>query len=469
MPGSVVTGFLLLLFCSCGAQQKITSSDTVVEAKEWLKDEDGHVRYKDWRPYASRTMERLGGFRPSAASLCHYGGNTEMHQPATGFFHTRSINGRWWMIDPHGHPVVVNAVNSIRIGKSAAAAASVSERFGDKSHWCSATIDSLRSLGFNAAGSWSDTAALLAYNRSTTTPFAYTTQLNLLSGFAASQRKANPAGGKRSILLHLLDEQFPAYCAQQLRQLAYLKNDPSLLGHFSDNELSFTRKELQFMLSKTDTADIAYRQCLGWMRNRNMLAASLSDEQQDEVLGWLASQYYQVVGSSIRKYDPQHIYLGSRLHGSVKNNRYVYTAALPYIDVISVNYYGNWQPSGEQLARWMQWGDKPFFITEFYTKGADTGMPNSSGAGWIVRNQADRGVHYQNFCLSLLAAQNCIGWHWFRYQDNDATDSSADESNLDSNKGMVDIRYGYYLPLTARMRQLNLNKYALVEYFDKSR
>jgi hypothetical protein len=54
-----------------------------------------------------------------------------------------------------------------------------------------------------------------------------------------------------------------------------------------------------------------------------------------------------------------------------------------------------------------------------------------------------------------------VGWHWFRYQDNDPTDPKADPSNNDSNKGLVNNRYEIYLPLAEKMIELNRNAYGL--------
>ena len=139
-----------------------------------------------------------------------------------------------------------------------------------------------------------------------------------------------------------------------------------------------------------------------------------------------------------------------------------------YSDIISINYYGAWTPSEERMKQWGEWTGKPFIITEFYTKGVDTGFPNLSGAGWQVKTQYDRGKAYQNFCLGLLESKNCVGWHWFKYQDNDPDNKNPSAgSNNDSNKGMVDNFYGYYAPLVNKMQQLNINRYRLIEYFDK--
>jgi hypothetical protein len=95
-------------------------------------------------------------------------------------------------------------------------------------------------------------------------------------------------------------------------------------------------------------------------------------------------------------------------------------------------------------------------------------MANTSGAGWTVATQQDRGWFYQNFTLGLLETGVCVGWHWFKYLDNDPTDTTVDPSNRDSNKGMLTAQYEPYRPLTDAMRQLNEHAYRLADYFDRA-
>ena len=120
------------------------------------------------------------------------------------------------------------------------------------------------------------------------------------------------------------------------------------------------------------------------------------------------------------------------------------------------------------MKNWGDWSGKPFMITEFYTKAMDSGLANTTGAGFTVRTQQDRGYAYQNFCLGLLQSTNCVGWHWFKYQDNDPTASGVDPSNVDSNKGLLNTDYKWYMPMIKYMKQLNENVYSLVDYFDKN-
>jgi len=74
-------------------------------------------------------------------------------------------------------------------------------------------------------------------------------------------------------------------------------------------------------------------------------------------------------------------------------------------------------------------------------------MPNRTGAGWLVHTQDDRGIFYENFVLTLLESKSCVGWQWFKYQDNDPDDPHAESSNKDSNKGIVDRYYKAYTSL----------------------
>jgi hypothetical protein len=93
-------------------------------------------------------------------------------------------------------------------------------------------------------------------------------------------------------------------------------------------------------------------------------------------------------------------------------------------------------------------------------------MANTSGAGWLVKTQRERGQFYENFTLGLLQSKVCVGWHWFKYIDNDPDDKTVDPSNIDSNKGVVNNRYVPYQPLLDSMKRLNQRAYGLISFLD---
>ncbi len=118
------------------------------------------------------------------------------------------------------------------------------------------------------------------------------------------------------------------------------------------------------------------------------------------------------------------MYLGCRYTSQQLEEQVLFRAIGQYADAVSINYYSGWAPDSASMTMWEHESGKPFIITEFYVKAEDSGMPNHTGAGWLVHSQADRGFFYQNFVLTLLQSGKCVGWHWFKYQDNDPLDPS---------------------------------------------
>jgi hypothetical protein len=138
-----------------------------------------------------------------------------------------------------------------------------------------------------------------------------------------------------------------------------------------------------------------------------------------------------------------------------------------HLPVIAMNVYGDWTPT-ETVRKWEQWSGRPMMATEWYAKAQDApGLANKTGAGWNVKTQRDRALFYQNFTLALLEARGCVGWHWFKYADNDPANPKADPSNLDSNKGIVNCAYQPYAELLDAMQALNAQVYPLTAFFDR--
>jgi hypothetical protein len=465
---SFLFSFIGLISFSSRCQTSIFSRDTTIEAKIWSKDSLKQVKYSNWKPFATGKLDWIAKYVPvSGYTHCKYGGNAFFKYTSTGFFHTAKINNRWFVIDPEGHTFYVTAVNSIRPGTSTNNDKALQKQFGSTAGWATATFQQLQKLGFNTAGSWSDGETIKQFNLSTDHPIAYCPQLNLLSGYVREASKKNPSRKNTSVLAFIMDDDFETYCNKKAEVLTESKNDPNVLGYFSDNEIAFTYTEINALLKAENTGSASAEQLFQWMKEKGVDEKTITRAQKEEFIGMLTAHYYKTVSAAIKKFDPNHLYIGSRLHSSAKNNSYIFKAAEPYIDIISINYYGDWEPRDQYLKDWKAWSNKPFFITEFYTKGEDAGMANSSGAGWIVKTQTDRGLHYQNFCIKLLQNTQCVGWHWFRYQDNDPSDTSADQSNQDSNKGLVNTEYKPYENLTQLMLQLHSNIYSLTSFFDK--
>ncbi len=461
-----ITNFIclfLILIVSCVSSHTVpVCGKTSIEARQWSKV-DGVVNYSDWKLFHATTMEDLKGFkRNSASPETIYGSDQRKEFKATGFYYTTLDGDRWWIVDPAGNANLNVAVNGVRPGSSARNEKSLLEKFGSEESWITRTQQDLRATGFNGTACWSEIPLVKYGNQHCSTPLSYTLMLSLWSGYQKQAKKNHSQGTS----FNVFDAEFETYADNQAQKLVETRDDPMLLGYFSDNELTFNPDILDEYLSAGDSNNPNYKAAKSWIDRQGVTRENVTDLQRQQFLGVVADHYYKVVTGAIKKYDHNHMYLGSRLHGKPKHNEYIIAAAGKYCDILSINYYGQWEPSPKHFTEWRKWSGKPVIITEFYVKGDDSGLPNMSGAGWRVKTQEERGIFYENFCIKLLQMKNCVGWHWFRYMDNDPTDTTADESNNDSNKGIVNNYYEYYQPLTHHMKELNDNRYNLVRYFD---
>tara|TARA_R110002096_G_scaffold111394_1_gene243134 strand:- start:26785 stop:28263 length:1479 start_codon:yes stop_codon:yes gene_type:complete len=469
---------LLFVFFGCKETTKASKENTslnsiLVDAKVKVYNKDGTRSYKDYQPFKTRTIELLSGYKPSNSEtkLSKFGG--ALNQPtnyATGFYHVKKIGDRWWGIDPLGYKYFNIALNSINTGKSERTKAALTKKFKTKENWIEETIHMLQENGFNCAGSWSDIEAIVETNKSLEKPFPYTVNWNFMSSYGRKRGGTHQQPGHTGYpndAIFVFDPEFETFCDEHAKKLLQYKDDPNLFGHFSDNEMPFKFTALENYLS-LPANDYGHKAAIKWLKDQGITKEEITDQHRELFMAFVADRYFSIVSKSIKKYDPNHMYIGSRFYSSEKNYAEFMKTAGKYLDVISNNYYNHWTPDTEDMNNWVKWTGKPFIITEYYTKGEDSGMGNTSGAGWIVRTQKDRGLFYQNYNLALLESKNCVGWHYFKYQDNDPTAKGVDPSNIDANKGIVSNEYEVWKPMMEKMKELNTNVYSLIAYFDSN-
>jgi len=423
----------------------------------------------EWKPYPTRTLEDLPPPIHDLVdtNLSRYGGWEVRPGPGTGFFRTTKLNGRWWLVDPEGHLFLHKGVASVRTTETPGATAEFNRRFGSLTNWAGETTALLRDHGFNGLGGWSNTEVLCEARP----PLVHTRLLNFMGTYGRQRggtyQKPGHLGYPNDCIF-VFDPAFARFCDEYAQQLTTTKDDPWLLGYFSDNEMPLPRSALRKYLSLPEN-DPGHEAARNWLRARHGARATVNDitpRDEGDFLAVVVDRYFSLVARAIKKHDPNHLYLGARFHGADLREPEIFRACGPHVDVVSVNYYGAWTPVRERLEMWEREAGRPVLITEWYAKGADSGLPNFGGAGWLVKTQEDRGWFYQNFALALLESKVCVGWHWFKYMDNDPADSRADPSNQDSNKGIVSNRYVAYTPLLDAMKALNDRAYLLTTFFD---
>lgn len=409
---------------------------------------------RKWRTYTTRTLADLKGFAPAAkVALGKYGGLASVTLRATGFFRTEKVRGRWMLVDPDGHPFISMGLNSVnpetRYNK-----ANFAKAFTGQAQWAEKTGAMMRRTGLNTLGCWSQWQTFRKLER----PWVYTQQWNFMSAYGSKRGRTHWRPGNTGYaggVIYVFDPEFETFCDGHAKQLAATKDDPYLLGHFSDNEMPLRREMLDLYL-KMPPGDPGRAAAVKWLKARGRTMSKFGDADREAFLEVVVARYFRIVGRAIKKHDPNHLYLGARLHGGAKYLQAVHKGAGPYVDVVSVNYYSRWTPERERMDQWAAWSGKPFLVTEWYVKGVDSGMKNASGAGWLVKTQADRGRFYQHFALGLLGHPGCVGWHWHRYADN-----AAGRAGGTSNKGLVGLTYRPYGPLRDAMAQLNGQVYTL--------
>jgi hypothetical protein len=424
---------------------------------------------QEWVDYPTRTIEHLKGYqRKDDRKFGEFLGISSDQTTKTGFWHIEKHDGRFWLVDPDGNLNIHRAVCSVTVGSGEHQKKVFAEKFGTKSVWADETVKLLRSHGFNGTGSWADMTALGAASSHSSTPLGHTYNLALMSQYGMDRTVQVP--GHRAYpndCIFVFEPEFERFCDTSVaRQVANLKDDPNLLGYFTDNELPFKMNALEGYLKMENPGDPGRRAAETWLADRNKTKEQIEDSDRWAFLGYLGETYSAITAKAIRKHDPNHLILGPRLYSDNRSRAMLMKGIAKHIDVISFNYYGVWTPLEEHTKGWAEWTGKPFMVTEWYTKGEDSGLPNKTGAGWNVKTQRDRGLFYRNYTLALLECGNCVGWHWFKYQDNDPTHKNPEPSNIDSNKGIVDNDYRPHKDLMDQMKQINEQVFDLIEYFD---
>ena len=389
-----------------------------------------------------------------------YGSDSRIKTDATGFFYTKKIDGRWWIIDPDGYAGIDMSVTSMP------------DMDETKANWA---FNLLRKNGYNGTGNFlgKENMTKVSFSDKYAEKLSYTRRRNFYQSYRVERQKnyETPTVVKNNPqnYVTIFDPEFVAFADNFASGFANYKNERDLLGYFSDNEINFTEDQLKLFLTVLPVTDPNYLAAMDYLNekglDKNWVIANYDNIPviRNEFLTIIMERYFSVVTAAIKKYDPNHMYLGTRLHGKSRDSETCVTVSSKYCDIISVNYYNYVFPS-DQIAsptkwgKWLQQYDKPCMITEFYAKEYSSTYPNQPGAGFYTDDQNGRGIFYQSSCLDVLRSKYYVGWHYFRWQDDPLPNFS--------NKGMVNLSDQEYVGMTAHMEELNRQVYHLIDYMD---
>lgn len=420
-----------------------------------------------WQAHATRTLAGLDAYSAtSAPAVDRWGGRLD--QPAanaTGLFRTEQIGDRWWLITPEGHRFWNIGINAVRVPRGAATSTSA---------FATQVARDLRELGFNGTGNFSASELHTAAD-----PLPWTIRLNVISSFAQAHHQTYPTSGHTGFTeqcFPVFHPDFPAWAREQVKILAATANDPSVLGIFTDNELqcSVDLLDRHLRLPASDPyLGPGRAAALAWLQARGRSAdpKQLTKEDRYAFIAYLFETYLRIVHDAIRAVDPHHLILGPRfnVHRGQFDNPAFWRAVGPWLDVAAVNYYSEWGPQRDQIQAWSEAMQRPVMLTEWYAKAMDAPkLANTNGAGWVVHTQADRAKYYQHFALAAFETPALVGFHYFKFADDDA-DSVALDSAGGANKGMFKADGTPWPELQAAAREVNRQLYPLLDFFDARR
>jgi hypothetical protein len=148
---------------------------------------------------------------------------------------------------------------------------------------------------------------------------------------------------------------------------------------------------------------------------------AMRDDMRVFVLA-LARRYFQTVRDALKKYDPNHLYLGSRFAGYTPES---VKACAEFCDVMSFNIY-------QRSVKHAQWQfldnlGKPVIIGEFHMGAIDRGMFHPGLVS--TPNQTARAASFVNYVRSVVDDAVFVGCHYFKYNDEPLTGRPGDGEN----------------------------------------
>ncbi|MFF0290733.1 hypothetical protein [Streptomyces sp. NPDC005262] len=443
----------------------------------------------------------LAGVTPDTTKYDQYGGVKALGSSSTestGFFRLeKDAQGKWWFITPDNYKFILKGVDSTsatdwgyatvvkdsggrQLGKFSAlpdeatyAAAYSSDRkemsfvkanlmrkygaTGWESTWRDITKKRLIKWGFNAQSKWSRDGGL---------------QMPWIGQITA------PAPDKvKRITSYAIDPFDPAFATELDKQLGPTTsivranaNSPWLIGYYFDNERGWDDSVMTTMLNGTPTqypakaAFVAHMiDTYGLTETDNKLGTPGATQQEletrqlagnvptgsalrTEFIGEASKAYYSTVQAAIRKYDPNHLFLGSALVPGWRSTLAWEVCGREFVDAISLDVYSN---SADYLDKYEPY-DTPVLNLEHSFNVHDRGLRSINGS---VRadDVADRGTMHQQFSWGQAESPVFVGSGWFSYYDQAVTGRASDGENYDF--GLVNQQDQPYTAMTDVMAQ----------------
>ncbi len=480
-------------------------------------DTFGQYRHKDWPGKVHSLAELQERRAEESAELAANAGPSDWDKfgglakgpqlPATGFFRTEKVDGKWWLVDPAGHLFWSHGIDCVRMldatpveeraawfadfpGEPAEAREFLSSGYALKGHYAGRNVQTfsfaganlkrkygddwrqqyadtahlrLRSWGLNTIANWSDSSIYLR-RRTAYTDSIGSHGAKLIAG----------SEGYWGQFPDVFDASFTTAVRHALESKTNSSaNDPWCIGYFSDNEMSWgneTALALGALQSPPEQA--AKREFVNDLKAKYSEIGALNSAWGTRHASWdellasrtapdkvkarkdlvafgskLAETYFRIVREAIQTVAPHQLYLGCRFAWV---NDETAQAAGKYCDVVSYNLYRR------SLADFkFPGGDKPLIVGEFHFGALDRGLFHTGLVA--MENQASRAEAYRDYVLGALRHPQFVGTHWFQWQDEPTTGRVYDEENYQI--GFLDIADTPYKETISASREIGERLY----------
>lgn len=378
--------------------------------------------------------------------------------------------GAWWFTDQDGRPFFSRGVCCVAPGASRTHYDPENpgyawwQQHASLPQWGQSTLGRLQTWGFSTLGGWADLTVL----RPLSSKFWLTPVLHLGSSVGLPW-------------YDMWDEKLLARLDQLAQdQILAVRDDPRLLGYYSDNELGWWNAALFKVTLQQPPGSGQRQRLLRLLQTRydhdwEQLLKDFEPEHTEswaelqqhgvlhlrpggnglpvlrEFLGMLASRYYQLMEEAIRRYDRRALILGDRYQSFFYPE--VARAAAAHVDVISSNLNAQWD-DGSFLRCYLDTlhalTRKPVLVSEFYLAAEDnrSGNRNSQGVFPVVKTQEERARAAARTLERVASHPFVVGADWFQWSD-EPRHGRTDGENF--NFGLVDNEDRPYDPLVAAL------------------
>ncbi len=445
----------------------------------------------------------------SAAEIEGLAYDATVNAKGTGFFRVEQEGGVWRFVTPGGHGFFFAGNNGpSRMAGDACPALGYSpyteamkKKYGrDVARWAADTNARLKSWGFNAVSTWTDPPPGIITNG-----IVHARVIQLGRSFAGrtpnSDSNLLDNVNCRGQFPNVFRPDFADHCLKVARKTcARRRDDPNLVGWYTDNEISWRgavkSDENHISDDAHDGAGMydAVVQLGPEHSGRRALERFLAERGlkisdpvplavKQDFLRLVAREYYRATTSAIRAADPNHLVLGCRFAGFRSTPDIAWEEGGKWNDVMTVNSYPpadlekgvvlagfyDKRPFHAKLRDVYALCGRPIMITEWAYPANDTGHPNKQGAGQRVPTQKERAAASALFVRTLLSEPFMVGHVHFRWVDEPKLGRWKMVGGEDCNYGLVNEEGEPYELLTRAFAEVHGRMYDCRRACSKSR